>query len=303
MIIYNFLIKIIEFIENSFLNNEILSRHTSNSIGNIANEVFEEFHWENDDTFKETDDFELGKEFIIKFLKLQIKIVDLLLKNKEKYKEKREEKREKILGNRDVFFNNDYLKKNYNNFFENPVYFSTICSSKHYFDSHSFGSNSRFFPHNKINEKNEKTMNFSAFFRDLFPKNSFLLNKFPIFSLFIQRVPNHDIFEEVWFYKASKGTIHGPFMSVDMDKLNSEGSFTMKSQLAWNQKNDFLEMEEFVKNPCFLINLAEKYMNIEKYFVNWKKFEGFYEKKDQQEERILSAISCDNRREFGETVK
>ena len=87
--------------------------------------------------------------------------------------------------------------------------------------------------------------------------------------------------------KTSKGTIHGPFHSGDMDKWNNEGVFTMESQLAWNQKNEFLTMEEFVKNPSFIINLAGKYMNIERYFVNWMKFESFPGEKEQLEESIV----------------
>lgn len=114
-------------------------------------------------------------------------------------------------------------------------------------------------------ETAKENIDLEKHFKDLFPIN-FEHNKFPIFSLFIQRVPNHDFNEEVWFYKDPQNEIQGPFNSCDMDNWNNDGYFSLSLEIAWNQKENFIFIEQFIKNPCTLIILSLKHINIQRYF-------------------------------------
>ena len=139
--------------------------------------------------------------------------------------------------------------------------------------SSSFISNSR---KNQINISqnspkseifNYNGVELEAYFKDLFPIN-FQHQQFPIFSLFIQRIPQHDVFEEVWYYKDPQGEIQGPFTSNDMDSWNNDGYFSSKLLIAWSQHYDFVTIENFIKSPSQIINLSLKHINISKYFRN-----------------------------------
>lgn len=114
-------------------------------------------------------------------------------------------------------------------------------------------------------ETMKENIDLEKHFKDLFPID-FEHNKFPIFSLFTQRVPNHDFNEEVWFYKDPQNEIQGPFNSCDMDNWNSDGYFSLSLEIAWNQKENFILIEQFIKNPSTLILLSLKYINIQRYF-------------------------------------
>jgi len=130
------------------------------------------------------------------------------------------------------------------------------------------------------------------YFKDLFPIN-FDHSKFPIFGLFIQRIPNHDILEEVWYYKDPQRVILGPFKSSDMDYWNNDGYFSLKLMIAWNQNNEFLTIEEFIKNPQSLIKISSSYTNLAKYFYNRINYENLITQKQQKktEEKYICPLS------------
>ena len=130
-----------------------------------------------------------------------------------------------------------------------------------------------------------------AYFKNLFPI-SFDHKNFPIFSLFIQRIPNHDISEEVWFYKDPQESVQGPFNSNDMDFWNSEGYFFLDLMIAWNQNVEFITIGEFIKSPQNMIKTALPHTNLAKYFGNrFLNYENFIPTKKCIEENINAPIN------------
>lgn len=143
------------------------------------------------------------------------------------------------------------------------------------------------------NYNNNESFSFRFLFKDLFPTN-FEHSKFPIFSLFIQRIPNHDILEEVWYYKDPQGEIQGPFNSNDMDNWNNDGYFSLELEIGWNQNKVFVMIENFIQNPCILIDLSLKHANLTKYFRNILNSGQFLEFKKQNAAKNVNSLSFNN---------
>lgn len=127
-------------------------------------------------------------------------------------------------------------------------------------------SNSKMNQINYMKENNSKQpLSIENFLANVFPQN-LAYNQFPIFTLFIRRLPNYDFNELVWFYKDPQNEIQGPFTSSDMDSWNAEKYFSGNLLISWAQKFEFISLQNFRKNPIDLVFIAKKYVNIQRFF-------------------------------------
>lgn len=109
---------------------------------------------------------------------------------------------------------------------------------------------------------------FHASFMNLFPLGQDHTN-INLFSIFMQKIPNADNSEPVWYYKDPQGDTQGPFSSINMDCWNMDKYFPLHLPIAWNQTVQFVTIEHFKNSPISLVDLAHRYGGLSRFIPNY----------------------------------